>query len=1014
MKPLFKWVVDRGVTFCHYLNGFGARHMCLLGAIVFSGFLVLWVPQVSYAFRKSLAIGGPTLRTTLTNLISDSMLVVLILYHGYSLLTIAPWDREDRWLFSWTVNIASVPVISPLPLYRRILRLLNRLVRSTLAWPGMLADYCWSRVWKCVVSLTLVFFGCCCLLWYGISSPSLGWYPLSDLHLINLGWMSLVLAGWLIWRWAGVQVGEWPGRVLESWERFVGWLLFTYAYGEVVWAMASADIPGLRIGYLLYTQWALLEMVFLLLILARIIDFWDIHSPSPIRLFGLATFGIFLYFAFQPVALDSDRLLANSTLPSQQEQRKEWIEYLKARLDQIPGSPVILVAVSGGGSRAAIFGSLVLEGMTRESLPNGDCPANHMLMISGVSGGSLATAWQVARYGRGSLLAASEKNAEGEMLVPYIQNTLKQSKDHLCNKLQEIRQGGTDAENRFAVALVKIRERIGDVEWAEKELQTASAAGGKTTGRQALKQSDYAWILNNQFTEDMCADFMAPLLRGLLTPMIDRGKSLERFWEEKFDWGKIHSESGLTTWREFVRQNKPLHPIVFFNASDVSSGARFIVGFPPTPQRLDFRTTAEIAQASVEATITRNPPESQTDLPRPIRLSLAQAVRLSANFPWGLPVTRIETTHLLDGGVVDNTGLDSICEVFDRLSQSDEGKLLLGRIAIRGVVVIEIDSGAKPASRPGNTPDSDGLREPLDALNNAAYTNADIAKERHRDRIQSLLISARRHWILQQRESLNSPENQRKLDKLALGLPTPLVHYPFQCERFQFATSAVQQQIFGDPSEDITPVMTAWALEPEQRGRVISHFLIELGAWKGVAGQKYREMAVILRKNADLLQSIAALNFQEELKRTVPVLESAALQSKALSRDAHKVYGAINRLNTAHQKLESRAGQSSALTRSVGKILSQEDVSQLKQLGSVADMNREVARPEEFRKDVTRLKDQLTTARKDAEDVSRKIDDAIRDAPKNKRALDKAQQAIDQKAYWTSRADEAAPRPTTP
>jgi hypothetical protein len=323
------------------------------------------------------------------------------------------------------------------------------------------------------------------------------------------------------------------------------------------------------------------------------------------------------------------------------------------------------------------------------------------------------------------------------------------------------------------------------------------------------------------------------------------------------------------------------------------------------------------------------------------------------------------------------------------------------------VVVVEIDSGAKQSSQPGHASESSGLLEPYDAIINAGYTNADIAKERHRDKINLLLTSARDRWLERQREPL-SLDNQHKLDKLAAKLPNPLVYYPFQCERFQLAGGESRHYFFAEPSEEIAPVMTAWALTPAQRGRVISHFLIELGAWRGNTGHECRQMAGDLRFFSDSLQLLADLRFREEVGRAMPVFESA-MKSKGSPRYAREVSKAINRLNVVQQDRESRP-----LARDFAKIMSQEGVSRLDQSLSASPNNGEEANPEAFRKDVARLKNGLVKVMKDTGDVSRKVDDAIAQAPAKRENLERAQRAIDQKAHWTSRMDEPIAPAKTP
>ena len=59
-----------------------------------------------------------------------------------------------------------------------------------------------------------------------------------------------------------------------------------------------------------------------------------------------------------------------------------------------PDSDLLLgVALSGGGSRAAVFGAASLEALGRIRLPNGDSVLQHTAYISSVSGGSVAASY---------------------------------------------------------------------------------------------------------------------------------------------------------------------------------------------------------------------------------------------------------------------------------------------------------------------------------------------------------------------------------------------------------------------------------------------------------------------------------------------------------------------------------------------------------------------------------------------------------------------------------------------
>jgi NADPH-dependent ferric siderophore reductase len=91
---------------------------------------------------------------------------------------------------------------------------------------------------------------------------------------------------------------------------------------------------------------------------------------------------------------------------------------------------------------------------------------------------------------------------------------------------------------------------------------------------------------------------------------------------------------------------------------------------------------------------------------------------------------------LLDGGVDDNTGIPAILEVVqhlkdlreaqeDRLARvqsKDQAARILALLSQRGIILVEIDSGAKPSLQSVAE-----VLTPKQALDNAAYARARLA-----------------------------------------------------------------------------------------------------------------------------------------------------------------------------------------------------------------------------------------------------------------------------------------------
>jgi hypothetical protein len=467
--------------------------------------------------------------------------------------------------------------------------------------------------------------------------------------------------------------------------------------------------------------------------------------------------------------------------------------------------------------------------------------------------------------------------------------------------------------------------------------------------------------------DDMATDFMAPLARGVLTPglsvpsswrnralapTIERGTSLCRFWEQRFGWSGCNNLAGYGG-AGYGDKPHPPAPLVLFNATRAREGTRFVIGFPPLPREaLRCRPTRDEPGG--------RPPDRDTSTqtladfwPR-YRLSLGEAVRLSANFPWGLHTGRLwkevatltpssrdalakdprrreevrdlltrdggadrlrallpsdrlslpeqlagpgseltaadaleqiarrleelqwdprvrekrrrdaaellgrltgmlargrDNVDLIDGGVNDNTGLPALWEVVQHLRDLESGesdvaalmgpgprakaRTILGELRKRGVVLVEIDSGAKP--KLAEVPE---VRVPAQALENAGYASAFAARD----------------WYL-----------QRIKDLLAVkGLPvnvTPLFVLTFTCNHSR-------------PGD----VLTAWALAPTHTARILATFACECVEWEQLERPDY------------LTQWLGPWEVHKGLRKASPVDAGAPQQAQEslLNRDRLK------------------------------------------------------------------------------------------------------------------------------
>jgi len=172
--------------------------------------------------------------------------------------------------------------------------------------------------------------------------------------------------------------------------------------------------------------------------------------------------------------------------------------------------------------------------------------------------------------------------------------------------------------------------------------------------------------------------------------------------------------------------------------------------------------------------------------------------------------TSRETVDLLDGGVNDNTGLPTLWEVVQHLHDlaggwrwyqpptalASKARGILGELRRRGVVLVEIDSGAKP-----NLATVSEMRVPSQALENAGYASAFAARDWYLERMSRLLT----------------------VDDLPENVPALWVR-KFTCNHSQ-------------PGD----VITAWALAPSHKARILATFACECVEWEELKGPMYRE-----------------------------------------------------------------------------------------------------------------------------------------------------------------------------
>ena len=418
--------------------------------------------------------------------------------------------------------------------------------------------------------------------------------------------------------------------------------------------------------YLIVMFWALTVL------LGGIIDFADMHSPSPLRfmMFGgvivvsiaivvtdsapAAQLVVGAWVALMawwtlrvrnkqtlgiPIALGAAAIFAIAMTDARQRDdvwRPSTGSESTIRLDQWPmgdrsNGPVVVLAASGGGSRAAIFTARTLMALD-QGAP--DVAAN-LQAISSVSGGSLANAAYVAR---------------------------------------RLRPGGA-ADSACAIPLSQAVSR----------------------------------------------DFIQPTIMGLWRPG-GRGQAIQRAWEQcPVGLSQVTIDTLARRWHDAVARGdgRPPFPIPLFNSTTLERNAVVI-------SPLDYRFFASTFDEEARDT-TRNQYrqfESPTwvfyrsgiyhlsDLTGGMSAPLSAAVRASANFPFGFPLVEVQAKNrlwysttmadrttpdtasrmvrLTDGGALSNSGMWPLVPLLrnQRERVGDD----------RGVLMIVVDASRMPGA----------------------------------------------------------------------------------------------------------------------------------------------------------------------------------------------------------------------------------------------------------------------------------------------------------------------------
>lgn len=490
-----------------------------------------------------------------------------------------------------------------------------------------------------------------------------------------------------------------PGRLINRWpagdkglerEIFKGQLIKLLAYAAC-WLVAFAGLYGLhwlgRFSGSTVTAFLVLSHFYVLLILARAIDFWELLDARPVRLLLLLGSLLLLLALLAGIGREVvtvSLLGAAMAWPFVSRRHRAWLRLVmvlclvavagatyrgKLTVDKEvwqdegaswkrlgrddwpfpapPGSraPVVLLAASGGGSRAAVYTGLTLHKLQT------DRPhiAEQLQAISSVSGGSLASAAYIAR----------------------LYDT----------------KVATHAE---------VRRSLRDQHLADLP--------------SALQR-----------------DFLLPTLFGALLPGQTRGAAIEEEWRSgpiELHEHRLSDLSRRWRWEKDHGAPVPPFPLPLLNASTldghdvvISPLAKELYTRPglddeaSDPRRNAYR---EIADGEDVPTWVyyRDGVYALEDLLQRFDPPLSSAVRASANFPFGFPLVHLQTTRplffspipadreegeakavrLTDGGALSNSGMWSL---FNLLMHPDNRQ----RLQERGVLLIVVEASRMPSYR---------------------------------------------------------------------------------------------------------------------------------------------------------------------------------------------------------------------------------------------------------------------------------------------------------------------------
>ena len=546
----------------------------------------------------------------------------------------------------------------------------------------------------------------------------------------------------------------------------------------------------------------------------------------------------------------------------QQTRAEAWFEAVQARIGHHSDEPVIFVAAAGGGSRSALYATLVLEALERTpthgdfgdwskpeeaTVEGDDAPsrslADRLVFISSVSGGSVANAQYTFDSGSGELSRA-RNTLPGELryhLLAEIKaecgRQWSRCADEAGISTLSCLDGGNRSQSLWQCVATGTIEgpspHLGQGPQCTRFVRLCASPDSSLPGAnegfdphafmvdidEVPENEGLRWPVDSKRFDELATDFTAPLLRGVVYPGIERGESMSAFWSSEFSWQE--------KWRAHPERARA---VMLINIANVKTGAGVVAGFPDLPPGLLRKRISPGAHTGTAWLQAASGARALADIHAHLEVDVEEAVRMSANFPYGFDLPRLGLGRdlstrdiVVDGGVLDNTGISTFAILMERLDLlanpllTDEvppplrkgAQALLDNLAERGVVLLEVDSGGKPLEPSQVEKTLANLFLPLHSLSTAAFVRASEATRQDVRRMEDILASRMKNKL-----------GAQILTRGAAGSRMRHVRYVLDTEG----------------------LMTAWGLTPRQKGHVMARFLAEDVAQREVLRDAYEDL----------------------------------------------------------------------------------------------------------------------------------------------------------------------------